>query len=211
MYGLLGSMIISFMMISVKKCQAELVSVLNSEMAQHIEKALMKMGFAYSRHGVENLKDISINLLGSDGTPEEGNGQANSSNTEYKASQGHVDNKKTLEEELNNVNNIRVLRRLEIRLAEFVKIQEKGMAAEINDFQKQRGEMLRSLAEQTEASNQFRTELQRVGRQLGGILTLMEKGNDEMQTEIRELIIRLTDDAAETHRLLGMIASPPKE
>jgi hypothetical protein len=223
MYGLLGSMIISFMMISVKKCQGEIVSVLNSEMAQHIEKALMKIGFAYSRHGVENLKDVSINISsnysGTEGMQEvmqEETSENNSDNNQL-IQVSNKNEKQILEQELINANNsstkeeIRVLKRLEIRMAEFIKNQEKGMNAEMTDFQKQRSDMLRSLTENTESSNQFRTELQRVGRQLGGILILMEKGNDDIRNEIRELIVRLADDAAETHRLLSLMSTPPKE
>lgn len=219
MYGLLGSMIIGFMMVSVKKCQGDLVSVMNSEMAQHIERALMKTGFAYSRHGVEAMKDVSIHIAGSGGgkTSDQGNSTDAQTNTDTSNGNAEDNAKKEFEQELENVNksgqreDIRVLKRLEIRLAEFIKLQEKAVTAEMNDFQKQRGEMLRNLAENTEAANQFRTELQRIGRQLGGILGLLEKGNGDIQNEIRELTIRLADDAAETHRLLNMQVNPPNE
>ena len=81
-------------------------------------------------------------------------------------------------------------------------MQLRTLNAEVDDFQKQRGDMLRSLAEQNEATNNFRSELQRVGRQLGTILGIMEKGNTEVMTQISELMIRMSDDSAETHRLL---------
>lgn len=217
MYGLLGSMIIGFMMVSVKKCQGDLISVMNSEMAQHIERALMKIGFAYSRHGVEAMKDVSIYISGGDKDTKNGNETAAQNNTNSPTKNPDEHAKKELELELENINKssqqeeVRVLKRLEIRLAEFIKLQEKAVTAEMNDFQKQRGEMLRNLAENTEASNLFRTELQRIGRQLGGILGLLEKGNNDIQNEIRELTIRLADDAAETHRLLSTKSPPPNE
>ena len=97
---------------------------------------------------------------------------------------------------------VRILLRIEERLAENARMQLRTLNAEVDDFQKQRGDMLRSLAEQNEATNNFRSELQRVGRQLGTILGIMEKGNTEVMTQISELMIRMSDDSAETHRLL---------
>jgi hypothetical protein len=72
----------------------------------------------------------------------------------------------------------------------------------MDDFQKQRGDMLRSLNEHTEAVGNFRGELQRVGRQLGTILGVMEKGNGEVLTQLTELMVRIADDSAEARKLM---------
>ena len=77
--------------------------------------------------------------------------------------------------------------KIEERLAEAARLQQRALSSEIDDFQKQRADMLRALTEQTEASNNFRSELQQLGRQLGTIFNVMEKGNGEMFTQISEL------------------------
>jgi hypothetical protein len=93
--------------------------------------------------------------------------------------------------------------KIEERLAEAARTQQRALAAEIEDFQKQRADMLRNLTEQTEASNNFRNELQQLGRQLGTIFNTMEKGNEETRTQIAELMVHMTADAKETHKLLA--------
>ncbi|MDZ4186054.1 MAG: hypothetical protein U1D97_13895 [Desulfuromonadales bacterium] len=98
----------------------------------------------------------------------------------------------------------KVLVRIEERLAEAARVQQRTLTSELNDFQNQRAEMLRTLTEQTEASNNFRSELQQLGRQLGNIFTTLEKGNSEVSTQLSELTIHLTGDAKETHKLLAM-------
>ena len=98
----------------------------------------------------------------------------------------------------------KVLVRIEERLAEAARVQQRALTSELNDFQNQRAEMLRTLTEQTEASNNFRSELQQLGRQLGNIFTTLEKGNGEVSTQLSELTIHLTGDAKETHKLLSM-------
>jgi len=62
--------------------------------------------------------------------------------------------------------------------------------------------MLRTLTEQNEASNNFRSELQRLGRQLATVLNIMEKGNTEVLTQLSELIVHIAADSSETHKLL---------
>lgn len=211
MYGLLGSMIIGFMMVSVKKCLSDLVSVLNSEVAQHIERSLMRTGFAYSRHGVLQQQELAA---GEDVSETQATGvvtglQENGFMT-HSVQAGFASGERSVEQELNDVENsvtgegLRVFKRIEIRLAESIKTQERALTTEIADFQKQRADFLRLLAENNQATTEFRTELQRVGRQLGSILAIMEKGNTEVVSEIRELVIRLADDSAETHRLLSL-------
>ena len=94
--------------------------------------------------------------------------------------------------------------RIEERLAEAARLQQRALSSEIDDFQKQRGDMLRTLAEQAEASNNFRGELQQLGRQLGTISHAMAKGNDEICNQISELMVHMAADAKEAQKLLGM-------
>jgi hypothetical protein len=54
---------------------------------------------------------------------------------------------------VNSRDESRILTRIEERLAEAVRFQQRILASEIEDFQKQRAEMLRTLTEQNEASN----------------------------------------------------------
>jgi hypothetical protein len=93
--------------------------------------------------------------------------------------------------------------KIEERLAESARLQQRALSSEIDDFQKQRADMLRTLTEQTEASNNFRSELQQLGRQLGTIFNGMEKGNGEISTQISELMVRMAADAKEAHNLLA--------
>jgi hypothetical protein len=99
------------------------------------------------------------------------------------------------------------MRRIEERLAETARLQERGLTAQIDDFQKQRGEFLRALAENTETGNNFRNEMQRVGRQLGSMLALMEKSNANSVEQMSELKLSMTDNTAETQRLLTVLVT----
>lgn len=94
--------------------------------------------------------------------------------------------------------------KIEERLAETARLQQRALSSELDDFQKQRADMLRTLTEQTEASNNFRSELQQLGRQLGTIFQMMEKGNDEIRAQISELMVHIAADAKESHKLLSM-------
>lgn len=105
----------------------------------------------------------------------------------------------------------KVLVRIEERLAEAARVQQRALTSELNDFQNQRAEMLRTLTEQTEASNNFRSELQQLGRQLGNIFSVLEKGNSEVSTQLSDLTIHLTSDAKETHKLLAMQVEEQKD
>jgi hypothetical protein len=98
----------------------------------------------------------------------------------------------------------RILLRIEERLAESARLRQRALSSEIDDFKKQRGDMLRALTEQVEASNNFRGELQQFGRQLGTIFNSMEKGGGAMAGQISELTVHLAGDAKETHKLLAM-------
>jgi DNA gyrase/topoisomerase IV subunit A len=100
--------------------------------------------------------------------------------------------------------------KIEERFAETARLQQQALASEIDEFQKQRADLLRILAEQTDASNNFRSELQELGRQLGTIFNVMEKGNSEIFTQMSELIIHRSADAKESHKLLAMQVTEQK-
>lgn len=98
----------------------------------------------------------------------------------------------------------KVLVRMEERLAEMARVQQRTLTSEIDDFQKQRADMLRTLAEQNEASNNFRSELQQLGKQFGLVLSIMEKSNSQICEQISELTVHMSSDAKESHKLLAM-------
>lgn len=98
----------------------------------------------------------------------------------------------------------KVLVRMEERLAEMARVQQRTLTSEIDDFQKQRADMLRTLVEQNEANNNFRSELQQLGRQFGLVLTIMEKSNSQICEQISELTVHMSSDAKESHKLLAM-------
>jgi hypothetical protein len=97
--------------------------------------------------------------------------------------------------------------KIEERLTEAARVQQRALTSEIDDFQKQRNDMLRTLTEQTEASNNFRSELQQFSRQLGEIFHVMERGNGEVCTQISELMVHMSADAKESHKLLAMLVN----
>ena len=115
-----------------------------------------------------------------------------------------VDEQKGLRETLDSYN-------IEERLAEAARVQQRALSSEIDDFQKQRADMLRTLNEQAEASNSFRSELQQLGRQLETIFNVMEKGNDEICSQVSELMIHMTADAKESNRLLGLLVDEQRQ
>lgn len=214
MYGLLGSIIIGFMMVSVRRCMGEIMSILGSEVAQHIEFALARDGFAYSKAGLKLglgkrpveplvLKDVVGGQSVTTGEPvQAGMLQADTSSQETVKSSEAA---RSLPSGEFFTEEVRILRRIEERMAETARLQERSLNTEIDDFHKQRAEMLRALAENSEASNNFRSELQRVGRQLGTMLNVMEKSNDDVKEQMREIKLRMADDAAEMQRLLSAL------
>ncbi len=109
---------------------------------------------------------------------------------------------KTSQPGLSLGNEAQILLRIEERLSESSRLQQRTLSSELDDFQKQRADMLRTLTEQNEASNNFRSELQRLGRQLATVLNIMEKGNTEVLTQLSELIVHIAADSSETHKLL---------
>jgi hypothetical protein len=216
MYGLLGSIVIGFMMVSVRRCIGEILSILGSEVAQHIEFALARDGFAYSKSGLKLglgkrpqeplvLKDVvngqptNDDVSGVTGADSLGNDKVEAS-SEF----GYAPINESNSEE------IKLLIRIEERLAETARVQARSLNIEIEDFNKQRGDMLRALAESTESSNNFRSELQRVGRQLGSILNIMEKSNNEYSEMMQEIKISLSSDSKELQRLLSIMIDVSK-
>lgn len=101
-------------------------------------------------------------------------------------------------------NEFKVLVRIEERLAEAARTQQRKLTTEIDDFQKQRADMLRALTEQAESSNNFRSELQQLGRQLGNLVNVMEKGNSDVSNHLSEMTLSLTGEAKETRKLLAL-------
>lgn len=235
LFGLLGSIILGMMMVGIRRCLGDILSLLGSEVAQHIEFALAHDGFAYSKTalkaglgqpraagGITAADVIARSARTGEGTSGPGTGTAQPG----PAGQGAASpaaaaaapalaeaaadteerqrRKAALEIAGDEGESVRVLMRIEDRLAESARLQMRALTAEIDDFNKQRGDMLRALAENTEASTNFRGELQRVGRQLGTILGMMEKGNAELLAQLSELMVRTADESVETRKLLGL-------
>lgn len=234
LYGLLGSIILGLMMVGIRRCLGDILSLLGSEVAQHIEFALSHEGFAYSKgalkKGLGRLQSIlSANdvlarpvtelpavmpageqlpagapaplVPGATGTP-------TVALAHQSASTGEATDEATVSSirasGVGDGADNRILLRIEDRLSEFTRLQMRSLTAEIDDFQKQRADMLRTLADHTEASNNFRSELQRVGRQMGAMLGIMEKGNDEVLSQLTELIVRIGDASIESRNLMAV-------
>jgi hypothetical protein len=98
----------------------------------------------------------------------------------------------------------KVLVRIEERLAEAARLQQRMLSSEMEDFQKQRADILCTLAEQTEASNNFRSELQLLGRQFSSVINIMEKSNSTICSQVSELTVHMAADSKESHKLLAM-------
>lgn len=236
LFGLLGSIILGLMMVGIRRCLGDILSLLGSEVAQHIEFALAHEGFAYSKtalkQGLGQLRrgagvtaaDVIARPKGpADGSPVLPSAAAPATTTGASVAEGmppgqliamdvaagqETDDRQRARGRMELAGDegegVRVLLRIEDRLAESARLQLRALTGELDDFNKQRGDMLRALAENTEASTNFRGELQRVGRQLGTILGLMEKGNGELMTQLSELMVRTGDESAETRKLMNI-------
>lgn len=236
LFGLLGSIVLGLMMVSLRRFQGDILSLLGSEVAQHIEFALAHGGFTYSKGalklGLDKLgvpddaphhilvrptRPIDLTTGEAQQAEEFGTlpsvfpaGQSEFSGVGA-ADQGvaavgvPAGQARVATHELDSTAmdaQVRVLLRIEERLAESARNELRALDGTLDDFQKQRGDMLRTLAEQTESSNNFRGELQRVGRQLGSIMTMMEKSNTHLSDQLSELTIRLSGDFTESHRIM---------
>lgn len=224
LFGLLGSIVLGLMMVSLRRFQGDILSLLGSEVAQHIEFALAHGGFTYSKGalklGLDKLAvssdsphhvmvrparpldlDAGEALPGEAASPGAGPYQQQEAAAIVPGGQAGVTGEPALDSASFDAQ-IRILLRIEERLAESSRNEYRALDGALDDFQKQRSDMLRTLAEQTEASNNFRSELQRVGRQLGTIMGLMEKSNTNLSDQLSELTIRLSGDFTESHRIM---------
>jgi len=172
----MGSIILGFMMVSVRRCSQELMSLLGSEVAQHIEQALAREGFAYSKTAIEASE---AELAAGTTALVEATGLGGGRLIELDPAEAKLRKEIATEE-------VRILRRIEERLSESSRLQDRALQAELDNFGKQRAEMMRAMADHNESVSQFRGELQRVGRQLGTILGLMERGNADMLSQLNE-------------------------
>jgi hypothetical protein len=220
MYGLMGSIILSFMMVSVRRCVSEIHSVLGSEVAQHIELSFSSNtheqstiqsnmafgGIALRSSYIQDDEDMFPIQGDSTNSPNVNINEPVKQNnlpSDYLGNDPYAPvnpiNSSNLSED------IRILRRIEDRLAESLRIQERGLSLEIDDFQKQRADTLRVISEQTDSSNDFKTELQRVGRQIGDLLAISEKNSVEISSNISDMKILMRDSASENQRLLTVM------
>ena len=200
LYGLLGSIILGFMMVSVRRCMQDIVSLLGSEVAQHLEFAL---NFARGRRREDSDRPLESILSepGAGGTTGVAGDPAQMTES------------------------IRILRRIEERLAESSRLQELALKSEMDQFGKQRTDLMRVMADHSEAVNMFRSEMQRVGQQMGTVINSTDRGNAEMRIQIQEslgelvassamqsqklatvtdLMSRMADDSSEARRLMAL-------
>lgn len=232
MYGLLGSIILSFMMVSVRRCMGEVTSLLGSEVAQHIEYSFVRQ----TKNDLEKTLDSSVFKL-SEGIAEPLNASDllayqranNLSDLEMQALLADENERINIARAQKNSSTLnigeysaglslegasetaRTLNRIEERLAESLRIQERALSMEIDDFQKQRADMLRVISEQTSAAQEFKVELQRVGRQMGDLLSIAEKNSTEIPNHLIELKILAKDDTSERQRLMNTIIQMQSE
>jgi hypothetical protein len=228
LFGLLGSIVLGLMMVAVRRFQSDIHSMLSSEVAQHIEFALSHEGFAYSKSALKlglgsvpggkitprdviarPTQPIDPQLAASSEDITEQHVPGNAEIHAGDIASAHDKGASVRYEQLGAASPVfgsgeesKILLRIEERLAESARLQMRTLSSEVDDFQKQRADMLRTLTEQNEASNNFRSELQRVGRQLGTILNILEKSNNEISTQVTELTVRIASDSAESHKLL---------
>lgn len=196
LFGLLGSIILGFMMVAVRRCNQEVLSLLGSEVAQHIEQALSRVATAKAEGGTVVAGDGVIEGVVLEGGT--GSGLAAGMDPAELKFRREI----ATEE-------IRVLRRIEERLSESSRLQDRALQAELDNFSKQRSEMMRAMADHNESVSQFRGELQRVGRQLGTILGLMERGNADMLSQLNDhftgLIQATTRQGSDLSRMSDMM------
>ena len=238
LFGLLGSIILGLMMVAIRRFQGDILSLLGSEVAQHIEFALAHEGFTYSKGalklGLDQLgseaitaskvmarptKPLDLKITVPDGATQPVSiGDITVQTTEMPSNLAQNEGAESTDSSrrrdiqelaisasgtsMASGDEARILLRIEERLAENSRLQLRTLNSEVEDFQKQRADMLRTLTETAEASNNFRGELQRVGRQLGTILGIMEKGNSDTSAQLSELMVRMAGDFTESHRLM---------
>ncbi|PLX85210.1 MAG: hypothetical protein C0614_04480 [Desulfuromonas sp.] len=102
-----------------------------------------------------------------------------------------IDEQKRLRQDLGSY-------KVEERLAEAARMQQRALTVVIDDIRQQRGEMLQALLEQTEANHSARSELRQVGGQLEGIHSIIGKGHDELATRLADLTVRVGAESRES-------------
>lgn len=116
-----------------------------------------------------------------------------------------------------------LLRRIDERLAENIRNQEQALASEFEQISRTRGDMAKVFNEHSEAVSLLRSELQRIGRQMGNAHALVERNGAALQEllnerfnevgglskhhgdylfEIKDAFGRIAEDTAQSRRLL---------
>jgi chromosome segregation ATPase len=93
--------------------------------------------------------------------------------------------------------------KIEEKLNDAIRLQQQTLSSDIDDFKKQRDDLLSALTGQTEASNNFRSELHQLVIRLEDIFNSLERGNDEISAQLTELTVHTSADAKELHALLN--------
>lgn len=177
LYGLLGSIILGFMMVSVRRCMQDVISLLGSEVAQHIEFSLVFENRGRRREDRLNGPDDGgesecFPTVPGGGIGSEGTG---------------------------------ILRRIEERIAESTRLQEQALQNEISEFGKQRSEFIRAVAEHREAVDLFRSEMQRVGQQMGTAISVTERGTTGIQSQLNDTLAELARNAGVQERKAAVV------
>lgn len=167
MFGLLGSIVLGLMMLGIRRIQGDISSMLNSEVARHIELALSLKSTEKSQETVAKGQPASI--------------ENSSKNCEEYA----------------------VLIRIEERLAESTRQQQRILATEIEEFTKQHNDLIQALVSQNESNVAFRTELKEIARQFTSLVSNMEKNSTTVSTQISDLTVATKGGAKETVSLLA--------
>jgi hypothetical protein len=187
------------MMVAIRRCMQDVVSLLGSEVAQHVEFALAR-----------ELLDKSSKAQQATGAVTGGSAPSGGGTVIPIDGEAAPDS-------------LRALRRIEERLAESSRLQEEVLRNDREEFSRQRGEFMRTVAEHGASVSQFNAELQRVAVQLGALLNGLERGNGELRAQLHDnfssliasasqqsrassaagdLMVRMADDSAESRRLL---------
>jgi hypothetical protein len=212
MFGLLGSIILGLMMVGLRRLQGDMFSVLSSEVGRHIEtrsqqraqsaliddiqkqradmlRALTEQIEASNNSRFE-LQQLGRQLGSIFNVMEKGSSEISSQISELTV---HI---------AGNAKETHKLLSMQVDEQKSFS-QQRALSSVIDNFRDQREEMLRALTEQTEANNNSRVELQQLGGQLGTIFNVIEKGNDEISTQISEQTVHMAADAKEAQVLLG--------
>lgn len=119
---------------------------------------------------------------------------------------------------------VELLRRIEEGVVNSNRVNERIVSTELDQMNRQRGEMVRVFNEHAEAVSLFRSELQRIGRQMGTFHALMERGStglldllnerlaehsglstkgNEHLTALQDVMVRLKNDSQQQLRVMS--------